>query len=370
MQHLQQHLSRWLILYAAAAMAVGVAVGWPVRAWGQADTGLISVLTTVAVFLIIYPMMMNVRFNALGRAGRKLKALLLALGYNFVWAPLLGFVLAHLFLGNLMLALGFLLVMVVPCSSMSIAYTGLAEGDLELATVVVAASFILSIAAVPLWMALFAASYHLQVPLQDMLISIVEVLIGPMIAGYLTRAGLVHRWGEAMVKRLQPALASASMLAMFLIVFLIFFAKADMIVAKWQTVLLLFVPNLIFLAVTLGVATFLDRWIRLPYRDHMAVVFAATGKNNGTAIAIATMALSPMVAIPAATLPIFQVMLLVLYLRMAGWVRRLYRAPAGAGGSERIRGAAAVAGPRSEAPARLPVSAAGDPTITGHGHVA
>jgi hypothetical protein len=61
----------------------------------------------------------------------------------------------------------------------------------------------------------------------------------------------------------------------------------------------------------------------------MAVVFASTGKNNGTAIAIAAMAFSPMVAIPAATMPIFQVLLLVGYLKLAagllvlgwGWQR-------------------------------------------------
>jgi ACR3 family arsenite transporter len=364
MQHLQQHLSRWLILYALGVMGLGVGLGWPSRVWTAGNTGSISTLTTVAVFLIIYPMMVNVRFNALGRAGRKLKPLLLALGYNFLWAPLIGYVLAHLFLNDPALALGFLLVMVVPCSSMSIAYTGLAEGDLELATVVVAASFVLSIAAVPLWMALFAASYHLQVPMSDLLISILEVLIGPMIAAYLTRAGLVHRFGETMVKRLQPALASASMIAMFLIIFLIFFGKADMIVAKWQTVLLLFVPNLLFIAITLVVATLVDRWIGLPYREHMAVVFASTGKNNGTAIAIATMALSPIVAIPAATLPIFQILLLIGYLRLAGPVRRLFP-------GARVAGAGVlVATPSPGAPAtppRAPVTAASSAADRGHG---
>jgi ACR3 family arsenite efflux pump ArsB len=59
----------------------------------------------------------------------------------------------------------------------------------------------------------------------------------------------------------------------------------------------------------------------------MAVVFASTGKNNATAIAIATVAFSPLVAVPAATMPIFQVMLLVGYLKAAGWVRRYFSPP-------------------------------------------
>ena len=64
--------------------------------------------------------------------------------------------------------------------------------------------------------------------------------------------------------------------------------------------------------------------IGLNYADHMAVVFASTGKNNATAIAIATMAFTPLVAIPAATMPIFQILLLVLYLKMAPMVKQYF----------------------------------------------
>ena len=342
MKRVQQHLSKWLVLYVIAIMAAGVGLGWPARSWTAAHQGALNTLTTIAVPLIIYPIMVNVRFAALSRAGRNLKGLGLALVYNFVWAPLLGLGLAHLFLGNPMLALGFLLVMVVPCSSMSIAYTGLADGDLELATVVMAVSFLLSIVVVPLWMTVFAAGYQVPIPTSQLLISIAEVLIGPMIAGALTRQGLVHWGGQGLVNRLQPLFGSMSVVMMFVIIFLIFFGKAGMVVGQWSTVLVLFVPNLLFVAITLLVITWLDRRLHLSYSEHMAVVFAATGKNNGTAIAIATMAFSAMVAIPAATLPIFQVILLVLYLRAAGPIRRLFQGRMHPGGGD-VEGRAATA---------------------------
>jgi ACR3 family arsenite efflux pump ArsB len=54
------------------------------------------------------------------------------------------------------------------------------------------------------------------------------------------------------------------------------------------------------------------------------VVFASTGKNNGTAIAIATTAFSPLVAVPAATMPIFQILLLVFYLKAAERIRAYF----------------------------------------------
>ncbi|HQJ30933.1 MAG TPA: hypothetical protein PLG18_07340, partial [Syntrophales bacterium] len=52
---------------------------------------------------------------------------------------------------------------------------------------------------------------------------------------------------------------------------------------------------------------------------------ASTGKNNGTAIAIAATAFSPLVAVPAATMPIFQILFLVLYLKAAHRIRHYFK---------------------------------------------
>lgn len=137
----------------------------------------------VMVFLVVYPMMINLRVEAIAKAGRNVRGLALALGFNFVLAPAIGYVLARVFLDDPLLAIGFLLVMVVPCSSMSIAYTGLAKGDVELATVIVAVSFVVAVVAVPAWMAVFAAGYGVAVPMGSLLGSILTVLIAPMAAG-------------------------------------------------------------------------------------------------------------------------------------------------------------------------------------------
>jgi arsenite transporter len=149
----------------------------------KVHAGGIGTLTTVAVFAVIYPMTVNLRLEALAKAGRNVRGLALAVVYNFVWAPLIGYLLARVFLHDPLLALGFLLVMVVPCSSMSIAYTGLAKGDVELATVIVGSSFVLAAVAVPVWMAVFAAGNDVPLPLGAMLVSILTVLIAPMLAG-------------------------------------------------------------------------------------------------------------------------------------------------------------------------------------------
>lgn len=326
MKAFQEHLNKWLLGYVVLAMLLGLLIGRPAFSWTESHRSLVSTLTTASIFFIVYPMMINLKMETLAHAGKNIQGLSLSVLYNFFWAPLVGFGLVWLFFPHEpQLALGFLLVMVVPCSSMAIGYTGLAKGNIGLATVIVAISFVLALAAVPLWMSLFAAQYQVPVPIGAILISIVTVLLAPMVVGYLTRLGLVRFLGMQRFQRVQPLFPAISLLAMFGIVFLIFFAKAELILEKWQTVLLLLAPNAIFMALTLVVATWLNHRLGLSYEDNMAVVFASTGKNNGTAIAIATMAFSPMVAIPAATMPIFQILLLVVYLKLAERIRRYFR---------------------------------------------
>ena len=330
LRSLQEHLNRWMLAYVSLAILVGLLAGNGLAGFAKSQAGLLGGLTTAAVFLIIYPMMVNVRFEALLRAGRNLRGIGIALLFNFVWAPLVGWVLATIFLSDPLLALGFLLVMVVPCSSMAIGYTGLAKGDLELATVVVALSFVLAIVAVPIWMSIFASRYAVPVPIGDLISSILTVLLAPMVLGYATRRGLLRWLGPIRFSAIAPLFPALSLLGMYAIVFLIFFGKATLILDRWQTVAILLVPNAIFIGLSLLVLTWLDRRLGMGFEEHMAVAFTSTGKNNGTAIAIATTAFSPLVAIPAATMPIFQILLMVLYLRAAPRLRAWFgrqRAP-------------------------------------------
>jgi len=328
MSHLrtiQEHLNRWMLAYVSLAIVAGLVLGEAFAGWTRANAGAVGGLTTAAVFLIIYPMMVNVRFEALLRAGRNLRGIGIALAFNFIWAPVVGWLLASVFISDPVLTLGFLLVMVVPCSSMAIGYTGLAKGDLELATVVVALSFILAIVAVPLWMAVFASRYGIAVPMGDLISSILTVLVAPMILGYATRRVLLRGLGAARFAAIAPLFPALSLLGMYSIVFLIFFGKATLILGQWQTVAILLIPNALFIGLSLAALTWLDHRLGLGYAEHMAVAFTSTGKNNGTAIAIATTAFSPLVAIPAATMPIFQILLMVFYLRAAPRLRAWFR---------------------------------------------
>jgi arsenite transporter len=324
MKHLQSHFNKWMLVYVLIAIGLGLLAGDINAAWTQANAGLVNTLTTVAVFFVIYPMMVNLKIESLVKVGKKIKGLSLAMIFNFIWTPLIGFALARLFLRDPLIALGFLLVMVVPCSSMAIGYTGLSGANVELATVSVALSFVIAIFSVPFWMTLFASHYAVPVPIREMMTTILTVLIAPMILGYLTRLGLTRWLGEKKFQQWQPFFPSLSLLAMFGIIFLIFFGKATMVLNKYQVVLLLLIPSALYVILTLTLETWLNRKLGLSYQDHMAVAFTSSSSNNSTAIAIATLAFSPLVAVPAATMPIIQSVLMITYLKLAPQVREYF----------------------------------------------
>lgn len=326
LKRIQQHLKEKMIWYVSVAIALGWILGYFSGHFIKRHQPTLKTLITVVVFMMIYPMMVNIRLEALAKAARNLKGLGLTLIYNFIWAPILGFVLSRLFLHDPKVGFGFLLVMVVPCSSMSIGYTGLAGGNLELATVAVATSFVTAIAAIPFWLSILAGAYNVPVPMGILMNAILTVLILPMILGYLTRLLLIRLLGETGFRRVAPLFPSITLVSMFLIIFLIFFMKAAILVQKWQLMVWLIVPNLAFVTLTLLLITWVDKLAGLSYEDHMGIIFASTGKNNGTAIALATAAFSPLVAVPAATLPIFQIIFLVGYLKLENWVRRYFGA--------------------------------------------
>ena len=327
--HLGEHLRQRLFFYASSAIALGWVLGANFPEVAQAHAHELGYVMNALVFLMIYPMMVGLNLTQLPKALKKPRPLLLTLFYNFVITPLLSWVLVQAMNAPPELALGFYLVMLIPGASMAIAFTGMAGGSIEVATLAQAAGFLVVPFAPPFFMHWVGQSQAVAVPLGSLVTTIVLVLILPMVLGDLTRRWLVRRFGPPVMKTIKPYLGVIPALTMLLVMTLIFFSKGDMLTHNWTMLLPLMAATLAFLIAILALMTWLNRRMGLSFEEHMAVAFVCSGKNNATAIAIAlsTAGFGPLVAVPAATLPMFQAVLLVGYVHLAERIRRYY-APA------------------------------------------
>ena len=323
---LKNHLNKYLMLYAVIAIVAGFFVGLHVNV--KAHASLFKTLNLIVIIVMIYPMMISLDIGRLKSASKSLKQVLVALTMGLVVAPLLAWVLIlilRLFLPiSPTLAIGILLATVVPCSSMAIAYTGLSDGNIELATIVVALSFTLAIVTVPLWLKLFASSFHIPISAWLLIKTILIVVVIPLILGILTHSYLVKKLGSNGFLKLKPLFPVVSMLRMFVIIFLIFMEKSKLVYTKLSMVGITLIPIVLYYILSLIFLTYFNKWLRIPYEDHMAIVFTSIGKNEGTAMAIALTAGMGLMAIAPAITPIVQIPFLVGYLKASNAVNRFF----------------------------------------------
>jgi ACR3 family arsenite efflux pump ArsB len=321
---LAAHFKKNLLYYALASIVLGWGLGLFVPNFVQAHEKIFNALITVFVFLMIYPMMIDLDLKKIPGVLKRGKPVVLTLIYSFILTPLLSLVFVTLFIHDSNIAIGFMLVMLVPGSSMSLGYTGLVEGSLELGTVAISLIFVLIPFLLPFFLGFLGHAYKVDVPVELLVQTVILVLILPMLVGILTRWGIFRTKGKDGYQKVKPFFSLVTMLTLLFMVTLIFMVKATVLLSKWDVVVTLAVITLAYLVIMFPLMTLLDKIFKVNYADHMAVAFLSTGKNNGTAIAIAMLAFNPLVAIPAAILPLFQVIFSIGYVSMAEKVKKYF----------------------------------------------
>jgi len=137
-----------LVLFIVCSICAGVAFGW---LFPNQSISLKN-YTPIVTFVMLYPMMIGLRIEEVGKAAANLKLISLSLVFNFAFSPPLAAALAYVFLHNRPdFAVGLILTGTVPCAGMVAAWTGYAKGSVALAMVIVALSLIVSIVMIPLF---------------------------------------------------------------------------------------------------------------------------------------------------------------------------------------------------------------------------
>ncbi|RMF05995.1 hypothetical protein D6764_03435, partial [Candidatus Woesearchaeota archaeon] len=147
----QKNLSKNMLLYTLLVMLGGVIAGhvWNLK-W-------LSKLIIPTVFIMIYPMMVNLSLSAMKKIRASMKPVTEGLIINFVYAPVFMWFLTSLFTHDPKIKLALMMLSIAPASSMGLGYIGIAEGHMLSGAILVASAFILSIFVYPVLGHYFAA---------------------------------------------------------------------------------------------------------------------------------------------------------------------------------------------------------------------
>lgn len=314
-QLMRKYLPLWVTLSISLALLIGY----------YADgVKTLKVAIPFLLFVMLYPMMINLRVEDIGKALKDWKLFSVAIFMNFLLTPVLGalwtrFLFSH---ADPYLAAGFILKVTVPCSGMVAAWTGYAKGKVESALIVVALSMILGIFLVPFWMWALAGMYVAINPwmiFQKMLL----IVVLPLAAGLATRKILVRKYGPKNYKqRIAPYFPAISTCGMLTMVFIIISTQAKLILGNFHWILLVILGIGTLYPLLFGLAILFCRLVHMDHGNSMALGYSVAAKNHAITIGIATTAFGGTLAVlPAAVAPLIQIPTMLLYLNLSEKIR-------------------------------------------------
>lgn len=279
------------------------------------------------LFIMLYPMMINLRVEDIGKVLKDWKLFSVAVLMNFLLTPLLGALWTYVLFSHAdpYLAAGFILKVTVPCSGMVAAWTGYAKGKVESALVVVALSMVLAIFLVPFWMWTLAGMYVAIDPwmiFQKMLL----IVVLPLAAGLGTRKILVRKYGPKNYKqRVAPYFPAISTCGMLFMVFIIISTQAELIMGNFQWMLLVIIGIGTLHPILFGLAILFCKLAHMDHGNGMALGYSVAAKNHAITIGIATTAFGGTLAVlPAAVAPLIQIPTMLLHLSFSERIKRFF----------------------------------------------
>ncbi len=271
-----------LIYVVIASLVGGLAFG---QVAGPGIKGLLKTAVVPVLFLMIYPMMINIDLREILNVRTHAKVVGLSLLLNFGVAPLLAVGLARLFFaGSVGYAVGLYFIALIPTSGMTAAWTGLAGGDLEAALVAMSVNLLAAIAILPAYLSVLIPGSVGFEP-TALYRQLATVIVGPMIAGTITRSVILRRYDAEGLKRLKPVFGGFSSLGVMLIVFIAMTMRSAAILSDPVTSATTIVPLLGFYVGILAVGALLGRLL-LSADLGISLVYATSMRNLSIAVAI------------------------------------------------------------------------------------
>ena len=292
----ERYLSLWVALCIIAGVILGNLIPEAFAAIAGLEYARVNLVVAVFIWVMIYPMMVQIDFSSIKQVGKKPKGLALTLVVNWLIKPFTMAALGWLFFKGIFAdwvdpqsaneyIAGMILLGVAPCTAMVFVWSQLVKGDPNYTLVQVSVNDIIMVFAFAPIAAFLLGVSDIQVPWETLLLSVVLYVVLPLVAGAFTRhmleAGGDGQRLTVFVNRLKPW----SVLGLLATVVLLFGFQAETIIAQPQTIVLIAIPLLIQTYGIFAIAYAAAKAMKLPH--NIAAPACLIGTSNFFELAVA-----------------------------------------------------------------------------------
>jgi ACR3 family arsenite transporter len=255
----------------------------------------VNFLIAFFIWVMIFPMMVNVDFSSLKQITRQPKGLVLTLIVNWLIKPFsmagLGIIFFEIIFSNFVTDIeasqyiaGMILLGVAPCTAMVFVWSNLTDGDPNYTLLQVSINDLIMIFAFAPLAALLLGITNIFVPWGTLILSIFLYVIIPLLMGYITRQ-LIFKNKLEKINMFNARMKPLTIIGLLFTVIILFGFQGEIIIAKPLIIVLISIPLLIQTYGIFFITYFASYILKLP--NKIAAPACLIGTSNFFELAVA-----------------------------------------------------------------------------------
>lgn len=299
---------RFLSVWVALAIIAGTVLGNffpPVFEWlSSFEFAQVNLIIAVLIWLMIYPVMVQVNFESITQIAKEPKGLMLTVIINWLVKPftmaLVGWLFFKIVFADFIAPgtadeylAGVILLGVAPCTAMVFIWSQLTKGDANYTLVQVSVNDVIMIFAFAPIAALLLGVTDIAIPWQTLLLSVGLYVVAPLIAGILTRLYITGRANrrqqnsDTALQIFEQNMKPWSIIGLLMTVLLLFGFQAEVLITRPLDIAMIATPLLVQTYGIFAIAFVAALLLKLPYRIAAPACLIGTSNFFELAVAVA-----------------------------------------------------------------------------------
>ena len=248
----------------------------------------VEYLITPFLMVMLFLVFLQIPLKDILKSSKNLKFTLTAVIINFIWTPFLIFILGKIFLANYPeLLIGYIMLMVTPCTDWYLIFTGIAKGNVALGSSILPLNLVLQLVLLPVYVFLIGGN-SVDMNTIDLVKGVVSTLIIPLVCAILIRKIILNKisqedFDEKVATKAcdyQGYFLNAAIVSMFA-------SQGKILLENIQVLLILLIPVLLFFIINFCVGRLVGKVMKLSYEDNVSLNLTTLARNSPIALAIA-----------------------------------------------------------------------------------